>query len=397
MKPESTRVVFVWLSMRSLSGVTTWLNLLLGRLSDCGIDASVVEFERWSGQPYTDPRVPAGKVVYGGPRPWHTPTGYHRQVLRKILRRRPHAVVFSDQWGWKFSASLAGRVPLVNVAHIDSTDPDYWRRLQAGAARMAALVGVSDQIAGRLRALPGAPEVFSIPSGIEVPERWPDRLRPDTDGPHLLYVGRLDRRQKRVQDLVPFVRSAAAAWPGFRLVIVGDGPERGWLEQELRWASPRVVLTGAVDRHEVFAHYSRSHFLLQFSQFEGLSMALLEGMARGTVPVVTDIPSGVGQVMQHGANGFLFPVGQPDAAVRAIAQAVPRWPSLAEAAQRTVKANFGVDLMARRYAAVFHKVGMESTSRTVPYVDETYTQLKGRVARELLPLPVYCGLLGRAL
>ena len=45
------------------------------------------------------------------------------------------------------------------------------------------------------------------------------------------------------------------------------------------------------------------------SNYEGLPVALLESMARGCIPIVTDLASGIPDVIRHGENGFVLPRG----------------------------------------------------------------------------------------
>src|SRR5262249_48692955 len=109
---NTTRVALLWHSMKALSGVTTCLELLGRHLPQFGVEPTVIQLEPWEG---TDDRtvVPrpagpgsraapprAGAVVDAGRRIWHTAHGYHRQVIRKINRCRPHLAVCNDQRGW---------------------------------------------------------------------------------------------------------------------------------------------------------------------------------------------------------------------------------------------------------------------------------------------------------
>jgi glycosyltransferase involved in cell wall biosynthesis len=394
--------------MRTLSGVTTCLELLVRHLPRFDIEPTVVEWEKNgfgdATLPDSAPPDPADRsggranVVYAGMRFWHTPHGYHRQILRKVNRCRPHLVVCSDQFGWNYLQCLASGVPVINIAHLDSGQPAYWAEIVAGLPWLRALVGVSDRIAARLRALgPTVPEVVTIPYGIEVPEEVPPRPGPAGGPPVLLYVGRLEQRQKRVHDLAPFLRELDRHLTDYRMVIVGDGPERARLEEDLRWAGPRVTFTGCLDKRQVLEHYRRAHFLMLFSNFEGLPLALLEAMAHGLVPVVTDIPSGVGQVVRRGANGYVFPVGEPARAARLVAGAVPHWAACSRNAWQSVRERFSVEVMCRNYAALFHRLGHERPPQPIRYVDACYPNWPGKVARRVLPISVYCGLLGRFL
>jgi colanic acid/amylovoran biosynthesis glycosyltransferase len=53
------------------------------------------------------------------------------------------------------------------------------------------------------------------------------------------------------------------------------------------------------------------------SDFEGLPVALLEGMAAGVVPVVRSIPSGIPELVHHEKTGLLVP-NEPTQAAEAL-------------------------------------------------------------------------------
>ena len=53
---------------------------------------------------------------------------------------------------------------------------------------------------------------------------------------------------------------------------------------------------------------SGADVLFMCSEYEGLPLVVLEAMARGTIPVVTDIAGGLREVIASGENGFLYPV-----------------------------------------------------------------------------------------
>jgi len=97
----------------------------------------------------------------------------------------------------------------------------------------------------------------------------------------------------------------------FELHLVGDGPERLALQtafeqngllQHVRfwgWLAPEAVSKRLLDLDA----------LVLMSDCEGLPLALLEAMAHGVVPVVTNLESGHTEVVKDGENGFLVTVG----------------------------------------------------------------------------------------
>lgn len=100
--------------------------------------------------------------------------------------------------------------------------------------------------------------------------------------------------------------------PDLRLVIVGDGPERGSLDQLVRnlGVSNRVIFAGRIAQAFLPAYYSAADILILASSREGWPNVLLEAMACGT-PVVASNVGGVPEVVSAAEAGRL--VDQRDA------------------------------------------------------------------------------------
>ena len=126
------------------------------------------------------------------------------------------------------------------------------------------------------------------------------------------------RPVKRVLDCVRILAEVRKRAPA-RLLMVGDGPERGPAEHLARELK--------VDRHISFLgkqnHVERllplAHVLLMPSEMESFGLAALEGMACGVAPVATRV-GGVPELITDGEDGFLEAVGDIQAqAARVVA------------------------------------------------------------------------------
>jgi glycosyltransferase involved in cell wall biosynthesis len=95
----------------------------------------------------------------------------------------------------------------------------------------------------------------------------------------------------------------------WRLVIVGEGPERSELTQLAAdmGVGECTSFDGFVTRPEAYMAHA-SIFVLS-SRFEGFPNALLESMAMGAAVVSSDCSSGPRELISDGKNGRLFKPG----------------------------------------------------------------------------------------
>lgn len=196
------------------------------------------------------------------------------------------------------------------------------RRMIAWAAgRAAALVTVCQALKDELVAIGVAPErVTVLRNGVDLLGFRPvdgsairNRYLP-RGGRLLLSVGLLIPRKGH--DLT--VR-AVADLPDCRLLIAGEGPERGRLEALARQlgVADRVTLLGRVPHAELAAYYAAADALVLASSREGWANVLLEAMACGT-PVVASNVWGTPEVVAATAAGRLMPSRTPDGIVAAV-------------------------------------------------------------------------------
>lgn len=150
-----------------------------------------------------------------------------------------------------------------------------------------------------------------IPYGVSVPPSKIDKSVRNAGQPlRLVYCGRLTQEQKRVRDLVGIVKHLRDRAVPFLLRVIGEGDQFDYLASA--WADEikcgTVEMCGRLTRQETYDIYRDSDALLLVSQFEGMPIALIEAMACGCVPVVTDIPSGIPDLVTR-ETGYRVPIG----------------------------------------------------------------------------------------
>ncbi len=105
---------------------------------------------------------------------------------------------------------------------------------------------------------------------------------------------------------IPFVLKEE---PKTKFLIAGDGPERGKLEKEAMDLNvgKSVQFLGSVPHEAMPDLLTKADIYVSTSLYDGTSVSLLEAMAVGVFPIVTDITSNR-EWIRDGENGFLVPV-----------------------------------------------------------------------------------------
>jgi sugar transferase (PEP-CTERM/EpsH1 system associated) len=155
----------------------------------------------------------------------------------------------------------------------------------------------------------------------------------------------------------------AALDRNWRLLVIGEGPERQKLEAHLAqrpyWRE-RVQLLGTSHRVPELLHAMDAYVLPSIA--EGISNSLLEAMASG-IPVVATTTGGNPEVVIDGESGLLFPVGNAgklSAHLLRLRADQKLRSDLAERALRRVRDEFSLDSMVGKYAQLYESLGRRS-------------------------------------
>ena len=249
-------------------------------------------------------------------------------------------------------------------------DHDYYYDLAVKHDRVVhAYVAYSRRMHDRLlEHLPHrAGSIHYIPYGIPLPPRT---RRPAAGPIRLVFAGRLEHGQKGVLELPAIAaglrdRSIDATW-----TIIGDGPDgaalrAGWSE------SASVRYLGPLTNADTIARLPDHDVFVLPTRVEGLPVALLEAMGCGVVPVVSNIDSGVPDVVTAGVNGMLPEVGDVQGFVDAIARLDgdrPLLERMSAAGRRVVEERFDVrdrvadyQALYARYAELYKPLAADAT------------------------------------
>jgi glycosyltransferase involved in cell wall biosynthesis len=222
-----------------------------------------------------------------------------------------------------------------------STLPDQVVAVSADAARLMEREGIPRS------------RVRTILNGIDLSRFSFSGMR--DDGP-IVSVARLSP-EKDIQTLLRAAALLSEQNSGLRLEIAGEGaclPDLKQLAAELG-LNEQVRFLGQVD--DVPALLARSRLFVLPSLTEGISLTLLEAMARG-LPVVATRVGGNSEVVADGETGLLVSPGSPVELASALAK-ILRAPETARrmghAGRRRVEQLFDIRRMVREYEDLYRE------------------------------------------
>ncbi|MBI2524918.1 MAG: glycosyltransferase [Candidatus Rokubacteria bacterium] len=267
--------------------------------------------------------------------------------LAALIRREDVGIVHThssiDGWVAGMAARLA-RVPVVRTRHVSipirrGLNPVYqWladRVITSGEAVRAVVIAAGV-----------APDrVIAIPAGVRLEDF--EGLQGGEEAARSLGLSRpvigsvaMFRGSKGHHVLLEAFCLVRGKHPTARLLLVGDGGRRAWVESlaKARGLGDSVLFTGF--RRDVPPLLAAMDcFVLASTRTEGVPQSLLQAFAAGT-PVVGSAVGGVPELIRDGVTGLLAPPGDAPALARAV-EAVLADPGAAAARARAGRALVG--------------------------------------------------------
>jgi glycosyltransferase involved in cell wall biosynthesis len=302
----------------------------------------------------------------------------------------PHQATWEQHWYQtiKYVESLAPCIYLPNsdfrhscvtpllsknvcvVGLIQGDDPIHYEHVHRLGRYWDAIVCVSEEIADKVARQDEdyRPRIHSIPNTVVVPPDAPPRHRQPTDPIRIVYHGVLNTYQKRILHLADILAELDRRGVPFRMTIAGHGPQK----DELLARCQRWIDRGDFDYRGIVPHHAVDELLrendcyIMTSAFEGMPHAVLEAMSQACVPVVTDIDSGIPELVRQGESGFRVPVGDT-ASFADRFEELYRDPDklqrLSLGTHRAIKqSRFNVDAMVDQYLDLFDRVLANSSN-----------------------------------
>lgn len=273
---------------------------------------------------------------------------YVRQLTRQL---GPFDLVHAHDWLVAYGASYlkdSGKTPLLATIHATEygrnqgihteqqkyiNEVEWWLTYEAW--RVIVCSHYMQQELEDIFHLPGD-KIRVIPNGVDPdslkPESFPYKWREKYARPQekiVFSVGRLVW-EKGLDTLLEAVPLVVQEHPAVKFVIAGTGPQGEELQQQARRSGiqDRVLFTGLVTDQERNRLYACSDIAVFPSRYEPFGIVALEAMA-ARVPVVVGNTGGLGEIIEHGSDGFKFPPGDAPQLARAITRLLKE-PGLAE-------------------------------------------------------------------
>ena len=169
------------------------------------------------------------------------------------------------------------------------------------------------------------------------------------------------RPVKRVTDAVEIFAQVRSKMPA-KLVLIGDGPDRGAAEYLVRKKKLQKDVTFLGKQDQVYTKLASADLFLLPSQLESFGLAALEAMAC-EVPVIATNVGGVPEVVQHGVDGYLVEPGDVATAAKYaidLLSRADRGREMGKIARINAKKNFCANDVIPQYERYYQRVLSET-------------------------------------
>ena len=174
-------------------------------------------------------------------------------------------------------------------------------------------------------------------------------------------AGRLTH-QKGFDALLRAVARARHLAPSLRLLIAGRGEERASLDSLRHELGLYEVVRLVGTQSDMRSFYELLDLFVLPSRWEGLPYTLLEAMATAKPSVASDV-SGARDLIRHGENGWLVPVGDEGALADGLIEAAHcrNLRAVGDAARATVAQEYRLERMIEQVADLYRQLVSKSS------------------------------------
>lgn len=151
---------------------------------------------------------------------------------------------------------------------------------------------------------PNVKELHTINFGIQnIPYHTPNLGIKE----NIIFSNRLHKPLYNIDKIITAYAKLVNQYPDYKLVIAGDGSENLLLQEfakRLRLNDTQVIFTGMLDHEELVKWYKKAKYFVSIPISDSTSMSLLEAMAYGCYPIVSNLPANLECVIDD-INGVI--------------------------------------------------------------------------------------------
>jgi glycosyltransferase involved in cell wall biosynthesis len=262
-------------------------------------------------------------------------------------------------------AKFAGTRPVVLHVHggrfvmEDFPNPvlaSFGRNLLRSATRVIAL---GEDEADRISRISPGLKVSVLPNAV-VLKNFPENDRAWSTK-NIIYLGRL-QEAKGLSEIVEACRLLVGQGFKFKFSCFGTGPdEKEFVRRMTTVLGDDFFYGGVVAGAEKIRVLNSADIFLMPSRFEGLPLALLEAMAAGCVPIVSNKGS-IPSVVEDGRNGFLVDPGDITQIVGKLkfllSEGETGWAEYRRNARDTIRTRFDIDKYSERLKDLYTDISV---------------------------------------
>ncbi|WP_326642459.1 glycosyltransferase [Nonomuraea fuscirosea] len=230
-------------------------------------------------------------------------------ALLRFLRGLQSGVLITTRPGLNLAAALLAPPGVITIGQehtgLASHQPAVRDLIARRYGRLDALVTLTETDLGAYRVAlgPRTPRhLLRIPNATPPLTGGPSPLSTET----VIAIGRL-AKVKGFDLLLRAWEQVSAARPGWRLRIVGSGPERARLIKLAGELGLACTVEFPGPCRDVGAELDDASIFVLSSRREGFPMTVLEALSKGVPVVAFDCPHGPGEIITHGHDGLLVP------------------------------------------------------------------------------------------
>ena len=248
-----------------------------------------------------------------------------------------------------------GPLPRRAIAVCHGADIGWRTRIERLAGACGGLVAVAPHVLAAMRdAFRADAQAWVQPCGIDILSDVPLAI-PDGKPLRLAWIGRFDRTEKRVQDVIALAEALETRGADAVLHVVGDGPARGDVVAAAERLGPRLTVGRPCPPACIRSLLTASHGVVMTSATEGWPTIAMEGMAIGRPVFATAGCGGAADAIARADAGVVVDVGDMHAMaghIAALAADRRNLTAMGERAIRLVRAECDADDMVERWAKI---------------------------------------------